>query len=195
VRPKSFAPWLLALVVFGPFAVATLIFYASPDLDWLPRLPGSREMLEPPLAVAPDWLAAAPGTDSDAYRWSLIYARMAACERQCGQELERLRQVHGALGRDADRVQRIYLRGGEPPAIPDSNGLTDGSQDPGLFVRGLDDAQGAAIVRALGADRLQLGRVLIADPRGFLIASYPAHVEQKELLRDLKRLLSVSGTN
>ncbi len=36
------------------------------------------------------------------------------------------------------------------------------------------------------------GRVYVADPRGFVILSYPPDVEQKELLRDLKRLLAGS---
>jgi hypothetical protein len=191
VRQKSFAPWLVGLVIFGPFVVATLIYYGSPDLGWLPRLPGSREMIEPPLSVSADWLRAAPGAAP--YRWSLIYARMAACEQQCVRDLERLREVHGALGRDTGRVQRVYLHSGDPPAIPDGSGLPDG--DAALLTRRLDDTQSAAVVQALGADRLQLGRVYIADPAGNLIASYPADVDQKELLRDLKRLLSVSGTN
>jgi hypothetical protein len=195
MRRRSFVPWLVALVIFGPFAVAALLYYVPPDLGWLPQLPGSRELLEPPLAAPAAWLGATPADGSGPYPWSLIYARMAACEQQCLRDIERLRQVHGALGRDADRVQRIYLQGVEPPAIPEQSGSKDGSQDPDLLVRRLDDAQDAPIVRALGADRLRLGRVLIADPRGDLVASYPAEVEQKELLRDLKRLLSVSGTN
>lgn len=193
MRHKSLVPWLVGLVIFGPFAVATLLYYASPDLGWLPRLPGSREMIEPPLGVSAEWLGGASGSGSGPYRWSLIYARMAACEQQCVQDLERLRQVHGALGRDTGRVQRVYLHGGEPPAIPDQNGSKE--VDRALLLRRFDDAQAEGIARALGADRLQLGRVLIADPSGNLVASYPAQVEQKELLRDLKRLLSVSGTN
>jgi len=32
--------------------------------------------------------------------------------------------------------------------------------------------------------------VLVANPRGLVIVSYPPDVEQKELLRDLKRLLT-----
>jgi hypothetical protein len=195
VRSASPTPWLVALVIFGPFAVAALLYYGSPDLEWLPRLPGSRELIDPSIPAPAAWLGAAPADGSGPYPWSLIYARMAACEQQCLHDIERLRQVHGALGRDAARVQRIYLQGGEPPTIPAQRGLTDGLNDPDLLARRLDDAQGAPIVRALGAEKLRLGRVLIADPRGDLVASYPAEVEQKELLRDLKRLLSVSGTN
>jgi len=54
---------------------------------------------------------------------------------------------------------------------------------------------GESTVRALGADRLDGGRIYVADPRGLIVVSYPADVEQKELLRDLKRLLSASGSN
>ena len=36
------------------------------------------------------------------------------------------------------------------------------------------------------------GRVFVADPRREVILSYPPDVEQKELLRDLERLLSGS---
>jgi hypothetical protein len=48
------------------------------------------------------------------------------------------------------------------------------------------------MVAALGAERIGDGRVYVADPRGDVILSYPAEVEQKELLRDLKRLLAGS---
>jgi hypothetical protein len=193
VRHKSLVPWLVALVIFGPFAAATLLYYAAPDLKWLPQLPGSRELIEPPVATPAGWLQAPPGADSGPYRWSLIYARMAACEQQCVRDLDRLRQVHGALGRDTGRVQRVFLHGGEPPAIREQSGARDG--DPALVTLRLDDAPGDAVLRARGEDELRLGRVYIADPPGNLIASYPADVDQKELLRDLKRLLSVSGTN
>jgi hypothetical protein len=178
-------PWLVALAVFGPFVGALLLYYVPSDFGWLPRLPGSRELIEPPLEAPAAWLDAdeAPGAR---YRWSLIYAKMAACDRPCSQALERLRQVHAALAGDADRVRRVYWHAGAQPSVPD---------DPGLLMRRVDDAPGESAVRALGAARLEQGRVYVADPRGFLVVSYPADVEQKELLRDLKRLLSVSVSN
>ena len=57
----------------------------------------------------------------------------------------------------------------------------------------LDDDRGAPLLRLLGEDRIQDGRIYICDPLGNLVLSYPADVEQKELLRDLQRLLDVSG--
>ena len=49
------------------------------------------------------------------------------------------------------------------------------------------------VAAALGAESLAGGRVFVADPQGSVILSYPVDVEQNELLRDLKRLLSASG--
>jgi hypothetical protein len=61
-------------------------------------------------------------------------------------------------------------------------------------VRRLDEAPGSGVAAALGAEKIGDGRVYVADPRGSVILSYPADVEQKELLRDLKRLLSGPAT-
>jgi hypothetical protein len=64
--------------------------------------------------------------------------------------------------------------------------------DPQLESHALDDAVGRGMVAALGAERIGVGRVYVADPRGSVFLSYPPDVEQKELLRDLKRLLAGS---
>ena len=59
-----------------------------------------------------------------------------------------------------------------------------------LVTHALDDDVGRGVAAAFGAERLSSGRVLVANPRGLVIVSYPPDVEQKELLRDLKRLLT-----
>jgi hypothetical protein len=114
--------------------------------------------------------------------WQLIYATMSHCEQQCAQHLSRLLQVQLALGRDDDRVQRALWHVGDLPLL----------DDPDLAARRLDDAAGRGVAMALGAERLKNGRVYVADPRGRVILSYPPDVEQKELLRDLERLLTGS---
>ena len=186
MKRTALVPWLVALAVFGPFVAALLIYYVPADLDWLPRLPGSRELLDPPLAAPPAWLDTPPSAAGGRYRWFLIYAKMTPCDRPCSAALERLEQVHAALASDADRVQRVYWYAGAVPDVP---------ADRDLSLRNIGDAAGASTVRALGAERLMGGRIYVADPRGLIVVSYPADVEQKELLRDLKRLLSASGSN
>jgi hypothetical protein len=178
-------------VCFGPFVLALVLYYGSFEVA---LLPGSRELIEPPLATPPGWLVS-PSEAGRAYRWSLIYARIGACEEPCVLDLRRLRQVQGALGNDADRVQRVYLHGGEASSSP-VDATDDPFDDSGLVLRRVsdlgEDERGAHV---LDPAALRQGRVYVADPLGRLIASYPPDVAQKELLRDLKRLLSVSGTN
>jgi hypothetical protein len=178
VRHKAVL-WLVALVCFGPVIFATLLYYGPWGVDWLPKLAGSRVMLAAPVPLPEEWL----GEGGPPYRWSLIYARMTACEQQCAQHVERLLQVQLALNRDQDRVQRILLHVGALSPLADRE----------LITRRLDDAAGEGVAAALGAEPMAAGRVYVADPQGSIILSYPAEVEQKELLRDLKRLLSASG--
>lgn len=186
MKRAALVPWLVALAVFGPFVAALLLYYLPADLDWLPQLPGSRELLEPPLVAPPDWLEPAPGAGARRYPWFLIYAKISRCDRPCAATLERLRQVQAALAGDAERVQRVFWYAGAAPDVP---------ADRDLELRTMDGSAGESTVRALGPDRLDAGRIYVADTRGYLIVSYPADVEQKELLRDLKRLLSASGSN
>jgi len=181
VRHKSLVPWLVALAVFGPFALATLVYYSPWGRDWLPQLPGERELLSAPVPLPAEWL---PG-EAGASRWLLIYARMSPCEEQCAELLDRLSRVQQALGKDQERVQLALWYAGEGP-FPGT--------DPELRVQRLDEGPGRNVAAALGPERIGSGRVYVADPRGSVILSYPVGVEQKELLRDLKRLLAGSGT-
>ena len=181
----SFAPWLVALVCFGPFAVALFIYYGPLGLSWLPQLPGSRELLREPVPLPQEWRGTdVSGEGEPPHPWQLIYARMTACEQECAQHLGRLLQVQLALGRDQGRVQRVVWHVGSLPQLDDRQ----------LAVHALDDAAGRGMVAALGAERLADGRVYVADPRGDVILIYPPDVEQKELLRDLKRLLAGSDS-
>jgi hypothetical protein len=177
VKHTSLVPWLVALVCFGPFAAALFIYYGPFGLTWVPQLPGSRELLREPLPLPAAWRSEdEPGV------WQLIYARMSPCERECAQHLGRLLQVQLALGRDQERVRRAIWHVGNLPEL----------QDPQLAAHSLNDAAGRDVVAALGDERLVNGRVYVADPRGDVILSYPPDVEQKELLRDLERLLTGS---
>ena len=178
VRHQSLVPWFVALACIGPFAAALLLYHAPWGVAWLPQLPGTRELLDRPLPLPQAWRTGS----GDAHPWQLIYARMSPCEQQCAQHLGRLLQVQVALGRDREHVQRVVWHVGNPPQRGDLS----------LEARSLDDAAGREVAAALGAAGMVNGRVYVADPQGSVILAYPADVEQKELLRDLKRLLAGS---
>ena len=179
VKPKALTPWFVALACLGPFAAALLLYYSPWGVDWLPVLPGSRELLRQPVPLPEAWRS----REGEA-PWQLIYARMSRCEQSCAEHLGRLLQVQRALSGDQDRIARALWHVGEPPAL----------EDAALTAHALDDGAGRTMVEALGAGRIGDGRVFVADPRGEVILSYPPDVEQKELLRDLERLLAGSGS-
>ena len=183
MRHKSFVPWLVALAVFGPFGLAALVYYSPWGRDWLPQLPGQRELLRAPVTLPAEWLPGRPGVASrlapDLCKNDSVRAAMRA---GCWTGSRRVQQ---ALGKDQERVQRALWHAGETPPLP---------ADAELRVQRLDEGSGPRVAAALGPERIGSGRVYVADPRGNVILSYPAGVEQKELLRDLKRLLAGSGT-
>lgn len=171
--------WLLGALFIGPLLLAAALYYGPWDLGTLPRLEAEgRELFEPALALGPLNLDAAEPPAS-ASRWSLIYATTTPCDAVCVDELARLRGVHLALGRRADRVRRVLLATGE------ASGAELG------FERARLDAN-AAVLAALGAERLRDGEILIADPLGNIVLAYPPGAAQKSLLEDLKRLLEAS---
>lgn len=182
-------PLLVGAVFLGPLLLAVLIYDGPFELEPLEPLPNpDRELLSPPVPVPETPPRTPQGGRLDAdwarYRWSLIYARMSPCESgQCARDLARLTQVYLALGRDSDRVRRVYLAPGEA-VLPD--------HDPELVMGLLDGAAGAALARWLGRGRLERGRFFVVDPLGNLVASYPPDADQARLLKDLKRLLGVS---
>lgn len=183
-------PVLIGLLCLGPLALAAFLYYGPFETGYLPHMQNpERELIRPPRQIPATRLSTASGeTTSPAWsrkRWSLIYATMSACDHDCLLELNRLSQVYFALGADRDRAQRVFLFGGAPEP-PFEGGA-------GMLVASLNDPAGAALVQVLGRQKIEKGRIFVADPHGNLILSYPPDADRAQLLKDLKRLLRLSG--
>lgn len=177
---------LLAVLFIGPLVLAVLLYSWRGTFGGFGQLPNpDREMIEAAPLLPPIALVLADGTlapnDGMRSRWSLIYARMPACEAACREALARLSQVYQALG--TDRVQLIFLApADELRSLPPVD----------FRFAALDAADGAELVELIGRERLSEGRYLVVDPLGNFILSYPADADQGRLLEDLERLLDVS---
>jgi cytochrome oxidase Cu insertion factor (SCO1/SenC/PrrC family) len=177
---------LLAILFIGPLILAVLLYTWRGEFGGFGQLPNpDRELIENAPVLPSIELHRPDGTisanDGLRSRWSLIYARIPACDGACREALDKLNQVYLALG--TDRVQLVFLA----PA-------DEWRSLPPLDVQfgALDDADGAGLVGLLGRERLSEGRYLIVDPLGNFILSYPADADQGRLLEDLERLLDVS---
>jgi len=181
---------LVALVCLLPVVGAyVLYYYGSPGE--LPRLENEeRRLYEPAIPLPAVSGRTADGRTVDTLwlqpRWSLIYARTSPCDERCLHDLVRLYQVHASLGRDQDRMQRVYLGVGGDSLSSEGRVGAAGR---------LDSAGGERFLRlldSLGEPPGEGGRIYVADPHGNLVLSYPPDAGQEGLRDDLERLLDVS---
>jgi len=177
---------LVAFACLAPLVAAYLLYYYG-DLGSLPRTQNEDRLLVNPAVPLPPppGTADADGRSGWGPEWTLLYVRTSDCDDACREHLVRLAQVHVALGRDQDRVRRMYLG-------PDGDELASaGSAFSARSVAGSADALLETLTSA-GAEPGDGGRVYVVDPHGNLVLSYPPDAEQRGLLEDLERLLDVS---
>jgi hypothetical protein len=122
-------------------------------------------------------------------RWVMVYIGTAECDEHCRDRLYGARQVDTALGRDADRVERLYLVVGSTPADVE----IVASEHPRLHTARVpaDDPWLATFDFGDGAPSTT-GRVYLVDPLGNLMLFWSAEAEHRDFFDDLKRLLRVS---
>jgi hypothetical protein len=94
------------------------------------------------------------------------------------------RQVRLALGKNRERVQRVYLAPDAAAAVAAQARL--GAEHHDLVMLVVDGGAAARFFQA-GADALYL-----LDPLGNLTMLYTGAIEHKGLYRDIKKLLRVS---
>ena len=177
---------LLALVFLGPMAVAMALYFSG--FQWRPEGTTEHGLLYQPARPVPSLAMASGGTnEADAAprgKWRLIYVGPGNCPAACRQALLTMRQVRRALGRDLDRVERLYVvTAGEVEA-----GFLE-AEHPGIRVIA-DGAAAAELVTIAGGSGE--GDILLADPLGNLVMRYPAGTPMKGMHADLQRLLKVS---
>lgn len=171
---------LLALVFFGPLAVAIGIYFSG--FAWRPAATTEHGVLfQPPPRIADHALAPDGRLEG---RWSLIYLGDGACNDICRDTLATMRQVRLALAKDADRVQRVFAATGAPP-----DPAYVQAQHAGLLVLG-DPAAVAELAAAVGA--YGDGEIFLADPLRNLVLRYPAGTAMRDIHKDLQRLLKIS---
>ena len=184
----------LAAVFFLPVIIAFWLYYGAPG--WRPAGAANRGNLIDPAVPLPELTFA--GTDGQPIagdllrdRWTLLVISAASCDAACREALYLTRQTRLALGKDADRVRRVYLATG--PCCPQT---ALAAEHPDLVVAIPTQAQLDVLMRLI--PRLDTSPsaaqplTYIVDPLGNLMMSYPADAPEKAMLDDLERLLRLS---
>lgn len=175
----------------GLFALAAAPFVAAliAHLVWQPgRQTNYGELLLP--ERLPE--TALAGADGRAFRlsdlkgkWVMLHIDGASCLAYCQKKLFYLRQVRLALGKDMDRVERVWL-------------IDDQVTLDALLGR---EYLGTHYVRAAGSPLLALfpaassrhDHIYLVDPQGNLMLRFPKDPDPSRMKKDLDRLLRASG--
>jgi hypothetical protein len=115
-------------------------------------------------------------------RWILVAQARGDCDERCLDKLIVMRQVRLALGRDAERVERVLLVDGD--RLPDAVKL---AAFPGMHVA--IGAPGSGVDARAAAD---LDHVYLVDPNGNVMMRWRSTDDPKGMLLDLQRLLRAS---
>jgi cytochrome oxidase Cu insertion factor (SCO1/SenC/PrrC family) len=175
---------LLALgALFAAPIVASVIAYNVVD----PRATGNYgELLLPPAQVTSQPLEAAGGgafTFGElSGKWVMVASDSGACPAACRDKLEAMRQVRLALGREASRVERVFV-------VDDVERPGAGTMQEFSGMRLALTPTGLSLPAGAGNDRAY---IYLVDPRGNVMLRWPAGADRKRMLGDLKRLLKAS---
>jgi cytochrome oxidase Cu insertion factor (SCO1/SenC/PrrC family) len=114
-------------------------------------------------------------------RWVLLTVNATTCAQRCQQKLVYMRQVRLAQGKEAERIERLWLLAGA--GAPDPKLLEEHS---GLLVA--RDATGA-LAASLPADGAPSEHIYVIDPLGNVMMRFPSDPDPRRVLKDLSRLL------
>lgn len=117
-------------------------------------------------------------------KWLMVYIGEARCDTACVKLLYYLRQSHISLGKDQDRVERIWILTGT--ATPDPRLI---KAHPGLRVWRPDHV---AFIHQFPVARAGAHSLYLVDPLGNLIMRFPENADPKGVIKDMKLLLKAS---
>jgi hypothetical protein len=175
---------LIAILCIAPVAASYFAYYFAPPA----RHTNYGELISvPPLPDTPLRLAdgAAFGMNQLRGKWVLLTADSAQCGEACRRKLFTLRQLRLSQGKDMDRVERVLL-------INDDARIADGVAE---------DFRGTWLVRAAASELLKrlpvqgvpADYIYIIDPLGNIVLRYGRDAEPSGMIKDLTRLLKISG--
>ena len=137
-------------------------------------------------------------------RWALLVpAGGGVCDRHCEHSLYLTRQIHVAMGKEFNRIRRLYV-GDEPvgDTALDVPSLSDQHPAPDTLAellerehRGLQplSVTPGAYATLFAEHREDPTAWYLVDPAGWVMMSYDSEVGYKEVIADLKFLLKNSS--
>lgn len=172
----------IAVVFFGPLAVATYMYYGGHFQPTARTNNGT--LLEPIVNIAETFPESVLAREGDGY-WMLLYANDDNCLSDCEHALYTIRQSRRMLGKEMDRLKRVFLHGDSPPDTVFIN-----EQHAGLIA-----VEDGSLVRLLNNKKpatQKAGGYFLVDPLGNLVMYFQPDIDPGKMVEDIKRLLKLS---
>lgn len=179
-KPARYTLPLLVATFVLPFLVGTGLFLSG----WRPEKFGNHgELIQPPRPMPETGLLQADGQPLPSAnlrgKWLLVLSVDGVCAAPCLESLQQMTRVHRALGKEQDRLRRVF--------IASERGPVNAQPDPDLIAATID-----AQARAVWSNAFAGNGLFIADPMGNVIMRYPDPTATRGVLKDLERLLKYS---
>ena len=164
---------MLALIVSMlalPFAIGAALYFGG----WQPsRISHHGHLVSPPRPLPEPLLLRPTGGNSE--KWMLLLNVRGPCTAECAGRIDEMRRIHVALYKNMGRLSRAVL--------------TDQPDDPALLV--LRRSQPDLLLLTAPFDELAeiTDPLLLVDPQGQMIMTYPSDASPQGVRADLDRLL------
>ncbi len=194
-KKNSYAPlWALIALSALPYIVGTIYYQFR---DQLPLTSGSNYglLIEPARELKSTSMTLLDGSNRDitSYqkKWLMLYMLDGECDKNCLQNLYFMRQVRKAMAGDRYRINRLLL-------VENDNVISDDllkqlKDFPGMHVATIDNKNKDSFYSTIGGLSGNIfNKVMLVDPFGNYMMEYPSKPDPERLLKDVKRLLSIS---
>ncbi len=172
---------LIASVFFGPLAVATWMYYGG---ALQPDGRTNHGVLLEPIVNIVEALPESQISAQDGF-WVLVYANDGVCSENCEQSLLTLRQSRLMLGKEMDRLTRVFLHGDSPPDT-----VFIAAEHAGLI--SLRDSGFSELLQNKKPAMLAAGGYFLIDPLGNLVMYFEPQINPADMVEDIKHLLKFS---
>lgn len=175
--------FLMSLVFFGPLILATWMYFGGSDLQPVGRT-NHGELLEPVLNIR-DVLPDSPIHAHNEGHWLLVYPNAGSCDENCQYALYTLRQSRLMLGKEMERLVRVFLHGN---SAVDTVFIAE--QHAGLVA--LEDNRLSELLNNKKPEELPTGGFYLVDPLGNLVMYFRPDIDPDAMVEDIKHLLELS---
>ena len=174
---------LIAAVFLGPVLIGAWLYFSGSSM--VPEGRSNHGALLEPIVSLGDELPDSPIHPLHEKSWVLVYANPGECDETCRDALYTLRQSRLMLGKEMDRLTRVFLHG---ETAPDTVFLA--TEHAGLMT--IEDASLAGLLDNKRPDELREGGYFLIDPLGNLVMYFRPDIDPSDMVDDIKHLLRLS---